>query len=71
MDKQKLNLMVPCPNCGGKDFGTMSEPYCILPSLVRVESGYEIAPEKGLAVMPVICNACGFVLFFHPQQKQN
>lgn len=71
MDKQKLNLMVPCPNCGGKDFGTMSEPYCILPSLVKVESGYEIALEKGLAVMPVICNACGFVLFFHPQQKQN
>ncbi|MDD4335724.1 MAG: hypothetical protein PHY77_08990 [Desulfotomaculaceae bacterium] len=71
MEKQKIGLKIPCPNCGSKDFGTMNDPYCILPSLVKSEkNGYEIAPEKGLAVMPIICNTCGYVLFFHPQPKK-
>ncbi len=70
MDKKTADLKIPCPNCGSKDFGTMTDPYCILPSLVKGDKGYEIAPEKGLAVMPVICNNCGYALFFHPLPKK-
>ena len=71
LDRLKLDLKMPCPNCGGKDFGTMSEPYCILPSLVKGEEGYELSPDKGLGIMPVICNTCGYILLFHPPQKKN
>ncbi|MDD2554044.1 MAG: hypothetical protein PHP51_05680 [Desulfotomaculaceae bacterium] len=70
--EQKLDVKIPCPNCGSKAFGIMNEPYCIMPSLVKSEnSGYEIDPERGLAVMPVICNVCGYVLFFHPLPEKN
>lgn len=71
LDRLKLDLKMPCPNCGGKDFGTMSDPYCILPSLVKGEAGYELSPDKGLGIMPVICNTCGYILLFHPPQKKN
>jgi len=67
LEKQKIGLKIPCPNCGGKNFGTMDNQYCLLPSLVKAEQGYELAPDKGLAVMPVICNTCGYVFLFHPE----
>lgn len=66
---KSLKIKMPCPNCGGKGFGTMNEPYCLLPSLTRAEEGYDISPNKGLAIIPVICNECGFLLLFHPGQK--
>lgn len=71
MDKQNVELKIPCPNCSGKNFGTMPDLYCILPSLVKDDQGYKVAPDQGLAVMPVICNECGFILFFHPHQKKS
>ncbi len=67
MEKQTVNLKIPCPNCSGTNFGTMDNPYCLLPSLVKVENGYELSPDKGLAVMPVICNTCGYLFLFHPK----
>jgi len=66
LEKQRVNLKIPCPNCSGTKFGAMDNPYCLLPSLVKVEDGYELSPDKGLAVMPVICNTCGYLFLFHP-----
>jgi predicted Zn-ribbon and HTH transcriptional regulator len=45
----------------------MDNPYCLLPSLVKAENGYELSQDKGLAVMPVICNTCGYLFLFHPK----
>lgn len=65
MEKPKFDLKSPCPNCGSNSFGTMKNPYAILPSLVKDESGrYNVIPNQGLGVTPVICNECGYVLLF-------
>lgn len=66
MEKHTISLKIPCPNCGGTSFGAMDNPYCLSPSLEKAENGYELAPDKGLAVMPVICNTCGYIFLFHP-----
>jgi len=70
LQEKRIDLKIPCPNCGSKEFGTMNEPYCILPSIAKnAKDGYEIIPERGLVVLPVICDICGYILFFHPQSQ--
>ena len=71
MENQRVELKIPCTNCGSKNFGTMPDLYCLLPTLVKDEKGYQISPDQGLAVMPIICNECGFILFFHPVPKKS
>lgn len=65
MDIPGLNIKSPCPNCGSKDFGTLKEPHCILPMLVKDSTGYLVVPNEGAGITPVICNECGYILLFH------